>query len=262
MRKPLVVGNWKMHHGGHSALELAKGCAASARTLPRVDLVIAPPFTALAAVAAECDGSPLSLAAQNVHPQPFGAYTGEISPLMLQESGCRWVILGHSERRTFAGESDAHIAEKMQAVLHENLSPILCVGETLAERENGKTDQVIERQLKICIPLLTKYSSLPAAIAYEPIWAIGTGTAAHPEEVAKVHASIRHQLAQHDRERAERVRLLYGGSLNATNAFSLFSCPHVDGGLIGSASLDAQLFGAIARIASELTISPSVQERL
>ena len=250
-RRPLVAGNWKMHHGGATGVALASAVARIAADMPHVDLVIAPPFTALAACAHECEKTNVTIAGQNLFPKDSGAFTGEISAPMLVESGCTWVILGHSERRQLFGEIDTLIAEKVAAALKGGLRPIACVGETLAEREAGRTLEVVERQVRAFLGVLAG-SDAAAAIAYEPVWAIGTGKNAGPTEAQEVHEAIRRWLAGASKELASRTRVLYGGSVKPDNARSLFEAPDVDGALVGGASLDASSFGAIARTAEVL----------
>jgi triosephosphate isomerase len=250
-RRPLIAGNWKMHHGGASGVELAGALAQLAPSLPHVDLVIAPPFTGLAACAHECDGSRVEISAQNLCPHDSGAYTGEISAPMLVEAGCRWVIVGHSERRHLFGETDPIVAEKDAAALKGHLVPIACVGETLAERESGRTLEIIERQLKAFLGAIAE-SAIDVAIAYEPVWAIGTGKTAGPAEAQEVHAAIRRWLRQKTAALASRTRILYGGSVKPDNARGLLAAADVDGALVGGASLDAASFAAIARAAESL----------
>ena len=247
-RKPLIAGNWKMFHGGPSSVVLAAECVKIAREVPHVEIVIAPPFTALAACAAECHESPVAIAAQNVHAKDQGAYTGEISAGMLKDAGCTWVIIGHSERRQHFAESDEIVAEKLDAALRAGLNPIVCVGETLAQREAGDTLRVVRLQVDAVSPLLAK-ATIPIAIAYEPVWAIGTGKNASPADAEEVHLAIRGWLAERDAKLAGGTRILYGGSVKPDNAASLLACPNVDGALVGGASLDAASFGAIARAA-------------
>jgi triosephosphate isomerase len=247
-RRPLVAGNWKMFHGGATGIELATAIVRLAPEVPHVDLVVGPPFTALAACAHECDGSRVEVAAQNLYPQDTGAFTGEVSAPMLVEAGCAWVIVGHSERRQHFGESDDFVAKKVAAALKAGLQPIVCVGETLAEREAGRTLQVVERQASAFLGILAS-SDRAVAIAYEPVWAIGTGKNAGPAEAQEVHAAIRRWLGERSAGLASRTRLLYGGSVKPDNARSLFEAPDVDGALVGGASLDAASFGAIARSA-------------
>ena len=248
-RRPLIAGNWKMHHGGASGIELAHACNEIAKRLPDVDVVVAPPYTALAAAAHESDGGPMEIAAQNIHAKNSGAYTGEISASMLVEAGCRWVIIGHSERRQYYGENFEMVHDKTCAAIDNGLKPIVCVGETLAEREAGKTLDVVKREVVAVLPVLAK-SAIPVAIAYEPVWAIGTGKNATPTDAEEVHEAIRNWLAAVSSELADRTRILYGGSVKPDNAASLLACPNVDGALIGGASLDAASFGAIAKAAS------------
>jgi triosephosphate isomerase len=251
LRRPLIAGNWKMHHGGAGGVVLASEVVQLTPRLTHVDLVIAPPFTALAACAQECDGTRVEIAAQNLHPLHSGAFTGEVSGVMLIEAGCKWVIIGHSERRQFYGETDASVADKVDAALKAQLVPIACVGETLAEREAGQTLSVIERQVRAFLELVAA-SDVPVAVAYEPVWAIGTGKTAGPHEAQEVHGAIRGWLAAASPALATRTRILYGGSVKPDNAAALFASPDVDGALVGGASLDAASFGAIARAAETL----------
>ena len=247
-RRPLIAGNWKMFNGGRSGVELAEACVAFARDLPGVDVVVAPPFTALAAVADTIDGSPVQLAAQNLHPKHEGAFTGEISGPMLEECGCTWVIVGHSERRQVFGETDTFVADKTSAALRHDLLPIVCVGETLQQRESGETLRVVKQQVDAFLDIIAQ-SPASVAIAYEPVWAIGTGKTAGPTEAEEVHAAIRTWLEKKDPKLAARTRILYGGSVKPDNAAALLACPNVDGALVGGASLDAASFGAIAKAA-------------
>ncbi len=249
-RRPLIAGNWKMFHGGASGVELAEACAALAKELRTVDIVIAPPFTALAAAAHSADGTPLGIAGQNMHARDSGAFTGEISAPMLAESGCTFVILGHSERRQYFGETSESVAEKTIAALKHGLRPIVCVGGTLAEREAGKVQATLEAQLTPVLEALEDVgpAQTRVVIAYEPVWAIGTGKNAGPAEAEEAHAFIRKQLVAAS-PALESLRILYGGSLKPDNAASLFGCANVDGGLIGGASLDVSSFSAIARAA-------------
>lgn len=250
-RRPLIAGNWKMNLGGSDGLALAAECTELARSVPHVDLVIAPPLTLLAAASAECDGSGVALAAQNMHPKESGAFTGEVGPTMLKDAGCSWVILGHSERRQLFRETDAFVAEKVASALHAGLLPILCVGETLQEREGGTTLSVVQRQLMAAIESLAKAPG-KAAIAYEPVWAIGTGKTAGPTEINEVHDALRSWLGQASEALAKGTRLLYGGSVKPENAKEILACSHVDGALIGGASLEVKSFGGIARAAEAI----------
>jgi len=250
-RRPLIAGNWKMNHGGRSGVELAIAVTKLAPSAPHADIVIAPPFTALAACAHECEGKRVEISAQNLHPKDSGAFTGEVSAPMLLESGCKWVIIGHSERRQFFGETDQTVAERTTAALKHGLTPIVCIGETLAEREAGTTLAVVERQLRAFIDLIAT-ESRPVAIAYEPVWAIGTGKNAGPAEAQEVHAAIRGWLKAKSDALAARTRILYGGSVKGDNAKGLLGCTDVDGALVGGASLDAASFGAIALAAEAI----------
>ena len=255
-RKPLIAGNWKMHHGGSQGVTLASEVKKLSREVPLVDLMIAPPYTALAAVAHELEGSSVHLAAQNMHGKPHGAFTGEISADMLNEAGARWVLLGHSERRHIFNEKDHDIAIKVGHALNSSLCVVLCVGETLEEREAGKTLEVVKRQLDAVLePLATDPHE--EAIAYEPVWAIGTGKNAKPEDAEAVHAELRKWLSARSKELGHRTRLLYGGSVKPDNAEALLAMPNVDGLLIGGASLDIGSFGAIARTAEKLAAQKS-----
>ena len=247
-RRPLIAGNWKMFNGGRTGVELAEACVAFARDLPGVDVVIAPPFTVLAAVADTIDGSPVALAGQNIYPKDHGAFTGEISGPMLEECGCTWVIVGHSERRQYFAESDAFVAEKAAAALAHDLLPIVCVGETLEQREAGETLRVIKQKVDAFLDVIAQ-TSKAVAIAYEPIWAIGTGKTAGPAEAEEVHAAIRSWLEKKNPDLATRTRILYGGSVKPDNAAALLACPNIDGFLVGGASLDAGSFSAIATAA-------------
>ncbi len=261
-RKPLIAGNWKMHHGGLAGIELAGQCMQIARDNPHVELVVAPPFTAIAAIAQECEeqgerGGSVGVAAQNMNAKPAGAYTGEVSPAMLAEAGATWVILGHSERRQHYGETDQQVHEKVGAAFTAKLVPIVCVGETLEERESGQTLTVVKRQLSAFVELFQEHVALPAAIAYEPVWAIGTGKNAGPAEAEEVHAAIRQVLRAESAELADKTRLLYGGSVKADNAKALLAADNVDGALVGGASLEAASFGAIARAAEAIAHATS-----
>jgi triosephosphate isomerase len=240
-----------MHLGGPAGLDLAASVVRLAPSVPHVDLVIAPPFTGLAACAHECDGSRVEVSAQNLYPQDTGAFTGEVSAPMLVEAGCAWVIVGHSERRQHFGETDDFVARKVTAALAGGLAPIVCVGETLEEREGGRTLEVVERQLKAFLPALA-HAPRPLAIAYEPVWAIGTGKNAGPREAQEVHQAVRRWLAEASNELSSSTRILYGGSVKPNNAAELLAAPDVDGALVGGASLEAASFAGIVRAAETL----------
>ena len=249
MRRPLVAGNWKMHGSRARARELAAQVAAGRAGAGVTELLICPPSVHLVDAAAALAGSDVALGAQNVCDRDQGAATGEVSGDMLRELGCGYAIVGHSERRRDYAESDQLVAARLEGALRHGLTPILCLGETLEEREAGATEAVLARQLTAVLdrvggPLLGK-----AVLAYEPVWAIGTGRTATPEQAQLVHAYLRARMADVDRELADALRILYGGSVKASNAAELFAQPDIDGGLVGGASLEAGEFLAIARAA-------------
>ena len=248
-RRPLIAGNWKMNHGGKTAVELASGVAKLTASFDKVDVVVCPPYTALAAVVAASAGSRVEVGAQNLNPKASGAYTGEISSPMLNDLGVTWVIIGHSERRQYYGETDASVADKTRAAMEAGLRPIVCVGEVLEERERGDTLAVVKRQLNAFASILADKPGF-GAIAYEPVWAIGTGKNAGPAEAQEVHAMIRGRLREISAELADKTRILYGGSLSPKNAKELLAAPDVDGGLIGGASLKADDFSRVAEEAN------------
>lgn len=245
-RRILIAGNWKMNAGGVDGCRLAEAVAGELSALEDVEVVVAPPFTALAAVAQELSesNSPIHVSAQNMAAETAGAYTGEVSAAMLLECGAKWVILGHSERRGLFGESDELVVRKVRAAVKARLKPIVCVGETLAEREAGQTLEVVRRQLLGVLPILAEEPGY-GVIAYEPVWAIGTGRTATAEQAQEVHAAIRETLLGLSEELSEGTRLLYGGSVKPENAESLLSRDDVDGLLVGGASLDAGDFAKI-----------------
>jgi triosephosphate isomerase len=250
-RRPLIAGNWKLNHGGASACTLASDVAKKTAAFDKVDVLVAPPFTAIAAVAHELEGTKVEVSAQNLYPKDSGAFTGEVSAPMLLESGAKWVIIGHSERRQYFGETDASVAEKVSASLAKGLRPIACVGETLAEREKGETLAVVRRQIDAFAKTLAGRPGV-GVIAYEPVWAIGTGKVAGPEQAQEVHAMIRAELGKISKDFAEKTLILYGGSMKGSNAAGLLAEADVDGGLVGGASLDAADFAAIAAAAQAL----------
>ncbi|MEN0111897.1 MAG: triose-phosphate isomerase [Planctomycetota bacterium] len=250
MRKPLIAGNWKMNTDRATAVELAKGVAAGAGGATAADLLVCPPAVYLSAVGEALSGSPVALGAQNMCADDNGAFTGETSHAMLSDVGAEFVILGHSERRTLFGETDADVCKKTHKALAAGLAPIVCVGETLEERESGKTADVIKTQFEGSLAGVTEAQIPSVVIAYEPVWAIGTGKVATPEQAEEVHADLRRLLTErYTAELAEGVRLLYGGSMKPGNAPELLGQPNVDGGLIGGASLKADDFLAIAKAA-------------
>lgn len=251
MRKPVVAGNWKMFKCGDEAATLAEAVASGGSpSAAAVDIVICPPFPALVRVADVLRTGSVALGAQNMHWENEGAYTGEVAPPMLVDAGCRYVILGHSERRTLFHETDENVNRKTHAAIAAGLVPIVCIGETLDEREAGKTHNVIAAQVEGSLKGIGAELSR-IIVAYEPVWAIGTGLTATPEQAQDVHAFIRRRLGQiGDRPSAESTRILYGGSVKPANAGELFRQPDIDGGLIGGAALDADAFLAIVKAAT------------
>jgi triosephosphate isomerase len=248
MRIPLVVANWKMHGGLAEARALAQAVRDGLKRPRGVEVTICPPFTALAAVAEVLAGSPLLLGAQNCHWEASGAFTGEISPAMLAEIGCHLVLLGHSERRHLFREPDEEINRKVVAALRHGLQPLLCVGETAEERRQGLTFTVVEGQLRAGWAGLSTEEIGRCLLAYEPVWAIGTGVNATPGQAAEVHGYLRGLVSElASKEIAQSVRILYGGSVKPDNAAALTQEPEIDGALVGGASLQAQSFIAIAR---------------
>jgi len=241
-----------MHGDDASNRELVAGIIEGAPAADNVSLLVCPPFPYLASVASQLQGSAVELGAQNVSEHEAGAYTGEVAPAMLRDVGCRYVIVGHSERRALYGESSVQVAEKMAAALGAGLVPILCVGEMLEEREAGRTEAVVGKQLAAAVERNGIAAFKGAVIAYEPVWAIGTGKTATPEQAQDVHRYIRSVLAEQDASVAETVQILYGGSVKGDNAAGLFAMPDIDGGLIGGASLKPADFLAIARAAAEI----------
>lgn len=245
-RRPLVVGNWKMNGTRASAKALLADILAGLPTDARAEVGVCPPAVFIPEAAESLAGKPVLLGAQNVADQDEGAYTGEVSAPMLREFGCALAIVGHSERRLIYGESDKLIAARYGKAIAHGITPILCVGETLEQREQGSTFTVIDQQLGAVLEACGAASLRKAVIAYEPVWAIGTGRTATPEQAQEVHAYIRRQIAEREPEVAASLRILYGGSVKPDNAGALFGLPDVDGGLIGGASLDAKSFLSIS----------------
>lgn len=248
MRTPLVIGNWKMHGTVAEARALA-GAIRDGLKRPRgVHVVLCPPFTALAAVGEILGAGPILLGAQTCHHEASGAHTGEIAPSMLVELGCRYVLLGHSERRKEIGESDELINQKVRAALAQGLTPVLCVGETTKERRQGLTFTTVEGQLRAGLAGVEAAHIARTVLAYEPVWAIGTGVNATPGQAAEVHGYVRGLVAElASKELAPAVRILYGGSVKADNVEGLIAEPEIDGALVGGASLNAQGFIAIVK---------------
>jgi triosephosphate isomerase (TIM) len=242
MRMPVIAGNWKMHKSVEEARALASAIKAGASNAVHCQVILAPPFTALPAVAAEISGTPIMLAAQNVHWEAKGAFTGEISIPMLEDIGCKNVIVGHSERRQYFGETDALVNRRVHAIINSTLQPIVCIGETLAERESGNHHGVVTKQLAGGLDGLTHQGLLRIILAYEPVWAIGTGRTASPEIAQEMHGMIRGWLSENFGEKAQEVRILYGGSVKADNIDVLMRQPDIDGALVGGACLEAESF--------------------
>lgn len=252
MKKPLIAGNWKMFKTADEALTLVRTIKAGVYQVTDCDVVVCPPFTALAAVAKVIAGSSIALGAQNLYPATEGAFTGEISPIMIKNAGCRYVILGHSERRQYFHETDDFINEKVKIALQYSLVPIVCIGETLAQRENRQFLEVVKNQFDQSFADLTKEDIVRLVIAYEPVWAIGTGKTATPEQAGQMHSYIRRLLNEkYGDDAASRVLILYGGSVKPDNIASLIKKPNVDGALVGGASLKAESFAEIVSQAAE-----------
>jgi triosephosphate isomerase len=249
MRKAIMAANWKMHKTAAEAVAFAETFLPLVAEAAEVEIVLAPPFTALDRLGRALDGSAVALASQNVNAEEKGAFTGEVAPGMLVELGCSYGIVGHSERRSLYGESDATVASKAQALLSAGIRPILCVGETLEERESGRTLEVIGGSLAASLAGLPEERANELVIAYEPVWAIGTGKTATPEMAQEVHAFIRNQLAERFGESAERIRIQYGGSVKPDNVVEIMAQPDIDGALVGGAGLDPEGFSQIARFA-------------
>ncbi|MCG6873361.1 MAG: triose-phosphate isomerase [Gammaproteobacteria bacterium] len=249
MRTPLVAGNWKMNGTRADSAALVDEIVAGMESVPRAELAVCPPFVLLPEVVARLEGGPVTWGGQNLDVHSSGAYTGEISGPMLAEFGCRYVIVGHSERRSLYGEDDALVAEKFRAAQAAGLIPILCVGELQAERESGETEAVVARQLDAVLDAVGVETFARAVVAYEPVWAIGTGLTASPEQAQEVHAFIRGRVAAGSAGVAGGLRILYGGSVKPDNAAELFAKQDIDGGLIGGASLKADSFLAIGAAA-------------
>ena len=247
-RLPLIAGNWKMNKTVEEALDLIRQLKTSLSNIEGVEVAVAPPFTALYAVSQELKGSSIHLAAQNLFYEEKGAFTGEVSPLMLKEIGCQYVIIGHSERRQFFGETDETVNRRIKAALGQDLKPIFCIGETLKEREEGKAFSVIERQVEGGLKGIGEEGVKSIVIAYEPVWAIGTGKTATPQQAEEVHRFIRERLERlYSREIAERIRIQYGGSVTPENIKVLMSQENIDGALVGGASLKSETFSKIVR---------------
>jgi triosephosphate isomerase len=247
MRKPILAANWKMHKTTAEAVAFAKAFAPLVADVTGAEAVVAPPFTALAALGPAFSGTNVALAAQNVHFEDKGAFTGEVAPGMLKELGCAYAIVGHSERRTLFGESSELVAKKAEALLRHGIRPIVCVGESLAEREAGRTGAVIEAQIRESLARVPAPRAAEVVVAYEPIWAIGTGKTATPAMAQEVHAQVRALLRARFAAGADAVRIQYGGSVKPDNVAELMAQPDIDGALVGGASLEPDSFAAIVR---------------
>ena len=250
MRTPLIAGNWKMNGSRASIKSLLEGMLAGMGEVKTAHVAVCAPFIYIPDVATQLAGSRIAWGAQNVSTEAKGAFTGETAASMLVEYGCKYTIVGHSERRTLYGETDAMVAKKYAVVLEAGMTPIFCIGETLAEREQGVTEQVVARQVNAVIEAHGVQSLSKGVIAYEPVWAIGTGKTATPQQAQDVHAYIRQLIAKKDKAVAEGVVIQYGGSMNAQNAKELLAMPDIDGGLIGGASLKAEDFLTICKAAN------------
>jgi triosephosphate isomerase (TIM) len=249
MRQNLVAGNWKMNGSKADIKELLDGIKKGIGDVETAEVAVCPPFIYLGEVEAQLSGTPIAWGAQNLSTEEKGAFTGEISAAMINDFGCKYVLVGHSERRSLYGEDDAVVANKFSVARAAGLKPILCIGETLEEREKGVTNDVVARQLEAVITLEGVEALADGVIAYEPVWAIGTGKTASPEQAQEVHAFIRGLLAAKNEAVAAKVQILYGGSMNAANAAELLAQTDIDGGLIGGASLKAEDFLTICRAA-------------
>ena len=254
MRKFLVAGNWKMNGDSAANSELIGGILAGLPQTDNVEVLVCPPSPYLAAVNGLLEGSKVMLGSQNVSEHTSGAFTGEISPPMLKEVGCQFALVGHSERRSLYGETSEQVAAKFAAALAAGLTPVLCIGETLEEREAGNTETVINEQLNAVVDDSGIEAIASAVIAYEPVWAIGTGMTATPDQAQDVHRHIRGMLEAQNADIAAGVQILYGGSVKGDNAAGLFGMPDIDGGLIGGASLKAADFLAIAEAAATIEV--------
>ncbi len=252
MRKPYIAGNWKMNKTNREAVDMVQKFKDMVSEVKDVDLMIAPPYTALPVLNEVLKGSNIMLGAQNMHQEMSGAFTGEISPAMLKDTGCGWVILGHSERREYFGCTDELVNKKLKVALKNDLKPIVCLGEKLEQRKAGKAFDVIKKQLDIGLKDITAEHASRLTIAYEPVWAIGTGQTATPEQANEAHKFIREDLSEKfGPEIADGIRILYGGSVKPHNVKELMSETNIDGGLIGGASLEAKSFSKIVKFKTQ-----------
>ncbi len=246
MRTPVIAGNWKMHNTVQEATDLVRELKQNLSGIEGVEIIVGPPFTALCAVVSELGGSNISVAAQNVFWEEKGAFTGEIAPGMIKETGCSHAIIGHSERRQYFGETDETVNKRVKAALSAGLIPIVCVGETLEQRESGNTMNVVKKQIKGSLDGFTPSDFDSIIIAYEPVWAIGTGKTASPDQAQEVHKFIRNTISEiAGRDISQNMRILYGGSVKPDNVDEIMQQEDVDGALVGGASLKADLFTRI-----------------
>ncbi len=245
MRRPILAANWKMNMSSDQVSEFTTRFIPLVADADAVDIVIAPPFTLLDRLANEIAGTAIQAAGQNVHPEESGAFTGEIAASMLADMGCAYAIVGHSERRTLFGESSEFVAQKAAALLRHDIRPIVCVGETLEQRDAGRALEIVETQLRESLAAVSRDRAEQVVVAYEPVWAIGTGRTATPEIAQEVHAHIRSQLAAQFGASGQRIRIQYGGSVKPETVYDLMDQPDIDGALVGGASLDPVAFSRI-----------------
>jgi triosephosphate isomerase len=254
MRKKIIAGNWKMNKTGAEAASFARDLKIKTLNINKTEIIVCPPFTALAPVYEMLKESRIKMGAQNVHWEPDGAYTGEVSAEMIEEAGCKYVIIGHSERRQYFGETNQSVNKKIKQTLTTNLSPIFCIGETLQQRQDGQTNEIVKKQLIEGLVDLSSDQMRRIVLAYEPVWAIGTGLTATPEQAEEVHQFIRELIDERFNTQVGEVgSILYGGSAKPDNIKELLSQQNIDGGLIGGASLKVDSFVTMIKIAEELS---------
>jgi triosephosphate isomerase len=253
VRRPILAANWKMHKTAADVAAFADRFMPLVADADGVDIVIAAPFTLIDDLAKRIAGSSIELAGQNVHPEASGAFTGEIAPAMLTDLGCTYAVVGHSERRSLFGESDAFVAQKAEALLEQDIRPIVCVGETLEQRDAGRALNVVAEQLSESLARVPAERAERVVIAYEPIWAIGTGRTATPENAQQVHAHIRQQLSDQFGASGAKIRIQYGGSVKPETVYDLMAQPDIDGALVGGASLDPEAFARIVHFQQQGT---------
>ena len=248
MRRPIIAGNWKMYKTRSETSAFFDALIPEIQDVEHCDIIVAPPYTALATAVEETDGTRVAISAQDVHWEKEGAFTGEVSVRMLLDAGCAYVIIGHSERRQYFGETDESVEKKTRAAVHARLNVIVCVGETLSERDAGQAAEIVQRQMRHGLGRLTESDLSHIIVAYEPVWAIGTGRTATPEIAAEMHAEIRKTFAEiYGAAAADALRILYGGSVKPDNISALMKKEDIDGALVGGASLDPASFAAIIK---------------